>query len=129
AGPLRPAFGSVRARQPRGDRLPDLEDRARLPARPGAGLCREVARELQGFPAAAEARELQPRSGDAEAHRDRRTQPAGAGVEPTRERTGAVQVRRAAADCRPPAFGEGRSGAPGLRAHGLMLTSSERSPV
>ena len=38
-------------------------------ARSGAGLRRELARELQGVPAAAEAGELQPRPGDAEVSR------------------------------------------------------------
>ena len=45
---------------------PTVADRARLPARAGAGLRRRVARELQGVPAAPEAGELQPRPGDAE---------------------------------------------------------------
>ena len=63
AGPedLQPPDRPVRAGRHHVEHLLRLADRPRLPARPGAGLRRQVPDDVQGLPAAAEGRELQPR--------------------------------------------------------------------
>ena len=68
---VRPARRSVRARRPRRHRLQDVAVRAHLPAGAGAGLREELARELQGVPAAPEAGQLQPERRDGQARRVR----------------------------------------------------------
>jgi hypothetical protein len=75
AGALGPAIGRIRTRKRRIDRVSAVAVGACLSARADAGLRRELARELQGLPAAAETRELQPRSGDAKDRRIGRCQP------------------------------------------------------
>ena len=55
--------------------LPRLADPARLPARAGAGIRRSLDSELQGVPAKPEARKLQHRPGDGEAHGGRAEEP------------------------------------------------------
>ena len=60
---LQSPLGPVRDRRSRGDGLRPLEDRARLPAGPGAGLRRPVPGDLQGVPAAAGGRQLLARRG------------------------------------------------------------------
>ena len=71
---LQPALGPLRARGPRRDGVPALAHRPRVRARAGAGVRRQVAAELQGFPAAAEAGQLQHRRRDGEAEQARRQQ-------------------------------------------------------
>ena len=65
-----PAHGPLRARRG-GERhgLPALVSRPDVPDRPGGGLRRRLAAELPRVPAAAEARQLQPRARDGSGHR------------------------------------------------------------
>ena len=64
---LQPAIRSVRAGRPRGHRLSALAAGARLPARAGAGVRREVPGHVQGIPAEPDGGQLQPRPGDEDA--------------------------------------------------------------
>ena len=66
---LRHPRGPVRAGARRGDGLRQVAVRARLPHGPGPGLREDLARELQGLPAAPEAGQLQP--GRGHGHPDR----------------------------------------------------------
>jgi hypothetical protein len=61
AADLQPAPRPVRARPDHLQHLLRLDARPRLPAGAGAGLRRQVPRDLQGVPAAPEGGELQPR--------------------------------------------------------------------
>ena len=62
----------VRARRVRGLWLQPVVRRAHVPVRSGGRLRRPVAAELQGVPAAPEARQLQPRPRDGSGHEQRR---------------------------------------------------------
>jgi arylsulfatase A-like enzyme len=100
AGALRSALRSLRARKSRIDRLRAVEDRARLPAGAGAGLSRQLAGYLQGVPTEAEAGELQPRPGDAEAHRSGRQHAVGAPPGKEREQRERLRHGVMATGCR-----------------------------
>ena len=62
AGPedLQPSHRPLRAGGHHVEHLLRLDDRSRLPARPGASLCGPVPGDVQGVPAAAEGGQLQP---------------------------------------------------------------------
>jgi hypothetical protein len=72
AADVQPAPRSLRAGLPHVEHLLRLDDRPRLHAGAGAGLCRQFLATFQEFPPRQEGGELQPRQGDGEALAARR---------------------------------------------------------